>query len=75
MTRLQFDNCILYVEQESGLTTPPEQKEQLWERLKATDPSIAKMVIQLGLIVWDFEQAKKEFIKKHRDKTEAANID
>ena len=67
MTRLQFDNCILYVEQESGLTTPPEQKEKLWERLKATDPSIAKMVIQLGLIVWDYLEAKKEFIKKHRD--------
>lgn len=67
MTRKEFDQHVLYVEQDTGVIGDPEEIEQLWQLWKDRSSVIAKSVLKLGLIMWHYQELTKAGQQKHHN--------
>jgi len=65
MTRKEFDNCVLLVEQKTGVTGSPEEIKQLWALWENATPRMAKFAFKMGLALWTIQEFRKELQQKH----------
>lgn len=67
MTREEFDQQILLIEQKTGVTGDKGEIEQLWSIWKTQSPGIRKIGLMLGLSVWRSDKEKCEQLQRHYD--------